>query len=261
MNIIFFDPSFVTSETLIKISTICHINEVYNLMPSGNINYKIQRIFDSKIKIWRKQNESLDDVTKRAVYTLLDKVSSPIFIGDEYVGKEVHDVFTNSNSKTFLNNLNLDDPNILVLLPYFRLQTEINEVKFMSYFFNIIKKSDKSNRYDNRICRITLSPFISLKNTDITSLQQIERNDYKKAESELLTLILQSWDIKYTEELRKILISEEGIEKYHQVLKDIEREELEQQRAAYKHESPAERWDIASEMEYIRNNGGDWIDY
>lgn len=258
MNIIFFDPSFVTSETLIKISTICHINEVYNLMPLGNMNYKINRIFDSKIKIWRKQNESLDDVTKRAVYTLLDKVSSPIFINDEYAGKEVHNVFSNSNSKTFINNLNLDDPNILVLKPSFRLLTEINEVNFMSYFFNILKKSDKSNRYDDRICRITLSPFISLENKDITSLQQINSYDYQKAVSELLTLMLQSWNVNNTEELRKILISEEGIEKYHQVLKDIEEEEF---FASYSYESPAEQWDIASEMDYIRNNGGDWIDY
>lgn len=268
MNVVFFDPTYVDELTLSKLGDILKITEVYSLMPMVRGDYKIKNAFGNKVKLWRRSEETLDNAKKRGVYALLNLVSTPIIVDGNFTGKNVFDVFLESKSDAFSANLDLQDPNVLILLPDRRLDNEESETKFFRYFYNILKKHDSTNRYTERIASVTLSPFVSLGDTSKSELQTtiFSRNslNFQKNNAQLLSVLLAAYNCNSVKDLRKELLSTAGEQRRIEILKEIEEEERrerEEARAYYDDGlTEVQRWGADMELDYIRNNGGDWID-
>lgn len=268
MNVIFFDPTFIEQSNLTKLGEILKISDVYCCMPMVHGDYKIRNAFGDKVKLWRRSGETLENAIKRGVYALLNVVSEPIIVDGNFIGKNVFDLFTDSKADAFSSNLELNDPNILILFPDRRLDKEESNTKFFRYFFNILKKHDASERYKKRIASTILSPFLSLNDTTKRELQDtiFSRSsfNFQKNNAQLLLLLLTSFCCNTVKDLRNELLTSQGEQKRKEILEEIkeeERREREEAKAYYDHGlTEVLRWGGDSEMDYIRNNGGDWID-
>ncbi len=268
MNVVFLDPTYIDAANLTRLGEILKIRDVYCCMPMIRGDYKIKNSFGAKVKLWRRTGETLENVTKRAVYALLNMVSKPIFVDGNFIERKVYEIFVDSNVDSFSSNLNLDDPNILILYPDHRLDSEECNVKFFRYFFNILKKYDNTNRYNKRIASTKLSPFICLNDTTKWELQDSIKSDDSfnslKNNAQLLLHLLTSYGCNSISDLRNILLTSQGEHKRIEVLNDIEEEDRKQREEAQAYYNDglteAQRWGADAEMDYIRNNGGDWID-
>jgi hypothetical protein len=271
MNVIFFDPTFVSDKNLAKLGTVLKISDVYCLMPMIKDDYKIYRTFRSKVKVWRKTGETLDSATRRAVYALSNMVSSSRIVDGIFLGKEVFNRYENSKYDAFVENIELDDPNILILRPDEYLSDERCDTVFFDYFFNILRKYDSNNQYRERIARRVLSPFLSLRDNSICELAQtIKKSDVGKStkfNAQLILFLLESFNCTTSQELRSLLLLTPAESKRLEVIEIIENERRwEEEMARFyadreeaRAEAEAERQDYRSEMEDIINNGGDWI--
>lgn len=79
---------------------------------------------------------------KKSVHFLVNLVSEPIFENRKLKTRTIFNKFEDSSEYDFINNLELNDPNILILYPNRHLRTEETSVKYFTYFFNILKNMD-----------------------------------------------------------------------------------------------------------------------
>jgi hypothetical protein len=198
-------------------------------------------------------------------------VSSSRIVDGIFLGKEVFNRYENSKYDAFVENLELDDPNILILRPDEYLSDERCDTVFFDYFFNILRKYDSNNQYRERIARRVLSPFLSLRDNSICELAQtIKKSDVGKStkfNAQLILFLLESFNCTTSQELRSLLLLTPAESKRLEVIEIIENERRwEEEMARFyadreeaRAEAEAERQDYRSEMEDIINNGGDWI--
>ena len=202
------------------------------------------------ITISRKPYETFDEVKKRAVYKFVEPISKPIIAYDEWIGDcMVEDLYKESDSKHFIDNLNLQDPNILIFYPTRYSSNESSTIKLFSYIFNILRKYSKGGiDYKKRLCRTILSPFITLETVSVDFSFRME-TDVKLAPVLTLMRYCNQYDIN---KLTEMLLTETGINKRKEELEQIRKEKIEQMEGD-------NNWGADDEMTYIRENGGDWI--
>lgn len=269
MNITYCDPTLFRIRTLLKLVEVFHIDEIYNLMPALPKACSANTIITSKLRVSRKENETIDDVTKRSVYTFLDKISRPIFIENVFFGKEIFDKFQNSRSIDFSSNINLPDSNLLILNHDKRVFKEKQSVYFSSYLFNILKKYNSTINYQNRLCFTNLSPQFFIDDEDESSLNDIINDRYSaqlfRSNANMQKYLLKIWNVKSIYSLANQIFSKKGLRLHQEHIEEAENERKYQEqmdRAFYDDGlTEVERWGADSELDYIYNNGGDWIDY
>lgn len=250
MNIVFFNPYYIQPDKLPEIIDILKINEVYNLLPYGDFAKTISSYCGSKLVIKRFEDESLDDAKKRAVYKLVEHISSPVIVQGKWTGDcIVQDIYKNSNARFFSRNLALDDPNALILMLGRNQSEEIAQstTKIMPYFFNIIKKYSKID-YRARICCENLSAFISLEYSEHPVNFSNHPNE----------VILNYFREQNFNRIAAHFLTDAGIAERERLI-EIENEET---RERWSQQEDDSGWQscLNDELNYIRNNGGDWID-
>lgn len=249
MNIVFFDPYFIQPDKIAEIIDILKIKEVYNLLPYDELSKSISTACGNTLVIRRNANETLDAVKKRTVYKLVSHISTPIIYNGEWTGEcYVADKYKDSNYRRFCENLCLDHPNALILLSLSKNHSDElaqSQIKIMTYFFNILKKYSKID-YKSRICCKILSAYLTLEYQEFALLD----GPFKVIANHFLHQNFSS--------IASHFLSERGIkERERQIV--IKKEEDRQNMLDQDYYDP-DPWGAKSEMDYIRNNGGDWID-
>lgn len=246
MNVTLFDPHYLKHEMLNHLLQALHITEIYSLMP---VTDNIKRLLEYSIvpiTVKRYSSEDLDAVKRRAVYAFVRNISQPIIVHGEWVGDcHVEDKYKESNSEKFNENLTLDDPNILILIQNTSNSNEESSIKIFSYIFNILKKYSTID-YRKRICIKRLSQYLTL-DDNVLSFRYVSRETPVKVLSSY-------YHIEDPNQLVEKFLTNEGIKER---LIEIEQEK----RSVYMIDSMSDNgWGQNTEMDYIRNNGGDWID-
>ncbi len=249
MNFIVFDPTFLEEERLPILIQRLRIKEIYSLLPKNKETERLLNYSTVPISIKRQEGEDIDSVKVRAIFYFLRGFSHPINTTVEYSGQfAFDDVFKNSLSNNFSWNLNLDDPNILILQSYVKNKAhegEDSKISFFRHMFNILKHHSEID-YTKRICVSPLPMYIILENPEGYIVREVIE-ELDKGFSDV-------------EDFARFFLKEDGL-KYRKEL-IVERKE--------EHEKEQEEWmescdssyevDIKAEMDYISNNGGDWID-
>lgn len=229
------------------------ITEVYNHMPlSFNLADYLKK-GTIPITISRKEHETLDQVKKRTVYSIVGKVSHPIIVNGEFIGEcHVEDMYGDSNYRRFYQNLQLHDPNILILQCSGN-RRECSEIKIFNYVFNILKKYS-NYPYRRRMCIRYLSPIIT---------SEYDKNSFGvRWEDPVPAQILsESLRISDPNKLAEALLNEDGINERSRVVAERQEEDSYNRMMADEQANESDWQDCSkAEMDYIRNNGGDWID-
>lgn len=246
MNFIVFDPSFIQKEKLNNLVRVYHITEIYSLLPYNGKTEALLGELSVPISVCRQRNETIDSVKKRAVYSFVSKISRPIIFQGEYTGTcDVSDMFKYSHYNSFSENMKTKDPNILVLkisTDNKKYAAELSTINLFKYIFNILKKHSKID-YRSRICIKFIPPYITSEIYYNLCDEVIKEIGYfgKKTEA-LCAYFLTAEGLKY----RKEIINKEW--------KDF------QNLGSESSGEDAYIDSLKSEMDYIRNNGGDWID-
>lgn len=246
MNFVVFDPSFLQEGKLNDIIKSYRITEVYSLLPYEERTDVLLNNLLAPVSIKRLKNEDIDSVKKRAVYSFVSKISHPIIAYGEYIGQcEIADVFKESCWNKFSANMRTNDPNILILqISSYndRRKAEDSSIKLFTYIFNILKKHSKID-YRSRICITTLLSYI-------TSDQRwgVDREHLKEL-----------WPFGQNgDELAVHFLTDEGLEYRQKIIK--EEEEAKEYSIYDSSANEAYMDDLKAELDYIRKNGGDWID-
>lgn len=246
MNFIVFDPSFMQEDKLKDLIRVYHITEIYSLLPYGSKTDALLGGVSVPISVYRLRNETIDSVKKRAVYSFVSKISRPIIFQGEYTGIcDVSDIFKYSHYNSFSENMQTKDPNILVLKissDNKKYTAELSTINLFKYIFNILKKHSKID-YRFRICIKFIPPYITSEIYYNLCDEVIKEIGYfgEKTDS-LCAYFLTAEGLKY----RKETINKEW--------KDF------QNLGSESSGEDAYIDCLKSEMDYIRNNGGDWID-
>lgn len=217
------------------------------------------------IKISRMRGETIDQVKKRAVYAIVGKVSHPIIENGIFSGNcYVEDKYKASDSHNFYQNLQLDDPNILIL----RVEGERAEpsnINILKYILNILHKYS-NYPYSDRYCVRTLSAIMTSEyNAERFNTKHLNVSHWNHTPVKILSNHLQ---LKDPNELAKALLSEEGLNERNRAIDIRKREEEwykeieEMRREEARDAANEEAWQecLRDELNYIMQNGGDWID-
>lgn len=93
---------------------------------------------------------------KRIVYDLVDRICTPKYDGNRFVGLHDNDKFPSSKAdKAYQNLKNLEDPNIMVLT------NDEYATGIARHFLNILNKNTDGNKYENRIAQVLISQYLS----------------------------------------------------------------------------------------------------
>lgn len=247
MNITLFDPNYLKPEMLNHLLQALRITEIYSLMPVTDDITRLLEYSIVPITVKRYSSEDLDAVKRRAVYAFVRNISQPIIVHGEWVGDcHVADKYKESNSEKYNENLTLDDPNILILIQNTSNSKEESSIKIFSYIFNILKKYSSID-YRKRICIKLLSQYLTLEDK-VLSFRYMSRETPVKVLSSY-------YHIEDPNQLVEKFLTNEGVEER---LIEIEQEK----RSVYMMiDSMSDNdWGQDAEMDYIRNNGGGWID-
>lgn len=240
MNFIVFDPSFLQENKLKDLIKAYKISEIYSLLPYCNKTDNLLKNCSVPVSVKTAKGETIDSVKRRAVYSFVSKISHPIIAYGEYIGQcDVADMFKDSHWNSFSANMRTNDPNILVLqISSYnkRYEAEESSTKLFTYIFNILKKHSNID-YRSRICITTLLSYI-------TSEKWLDREHLKEL----------WWFGKNGDELATYFLTNEGLDFRQEIIKEEEEE--------FRNLPTEDTYcdDLKAEMDYIRNNGGDWID-
>lgn len=229
------------------------ITEVYNHMPlSFNLADYLKK-GTIPITISRKEHETLDQVKKRTVHSIVGKVSHPIIANGEFIGEcHVEDMYGDSDYRTFYQNLRLHDPNILILQCSGN-RRECSEIKIFNYVFNILKKYS-NYPYHRRMCIEYLAPIITSEYDKISF-------GFRGDNPEPAQILSESLRISDPNKLVEALLNEDGIKERSRVVAEQQEEDRYNWMMANGEDDESYWQDcLQDEMNYIRNNGGDWID-
>ena len=256
MNIYFMNPKGFKEEHIGEIISGLKVKEIFNLLPAGDSPEWLNR-YKELVTFRRYANMELDTVVKKAVYNFVNKISVPVFQDHVLVDKIQMDLYKDSKSDDLEHNLTLDDSNILILKdyvyidPYARYDelTNIEEkeecsVDFTKYSKSILKKYVNID-YQSRL----LFAAISFPASDKSE------GRYKIASHFQRTLGCSSYA-----EVRKYFMTEEFTQHCKEIEEEYDRRLRSLQEEQYL-DNDDDPWGANSEMDYIRNNGGDWIDY
>lgn len=253
MNILSFDPAFLQPAKMPLLLRAFRITEVFNLMPHDADMEEILASCQEVLTINRKPHETMDETKRRAVYRLAGKISTPIIAHSQWTGHcEVADLYQKSNSENFVANLSLDDPNTLIFRQTGPAPKEESTINILTYLHNILRKHSTID-YKRRICATFLSKYITLEDTP--SLFRGRALDKLEAPAKVLRDYLHIPDPNH---LAEALLTKEGIKERREIILCEQQERRDA--AAWDTGASADDWGQAAEMDYIRGNGGDWID-
>lgn len=244
MNFIVFDPSFLQENRLKDLINSYKVSEIYSLLPYCEKTDTLLSNSSVPVSVKRQKGETIDSVKRRAVYSFVSKIFHPIIAYGEYIGQcDVSDMFKDSRWNSFSANLRTGDPNILILqISSYNKKYEVEEssIKLFTYIFNILKKHSRID-YMSRICITTLLSYITserwwcVDREHLKELWQFGRNG---------------------DDLAAYFLTDEGMDYRQEIIKE-EEEEVRKNRV-YDNDGYID--DLKAELDYIRNNGGDWID-
>lgn len=199
-----------------------------------------------------------------AVYKFTDTIISPVFSEEGTILTcDIKDLYTNSKSENPLYNvLYCNDQNIAI----FDTNKADNSISFIKFVLNILKKHAPYLDYENRICFCKLnrgycfhSMIYKSGKWCISAAFSLRNRDYDP----MLSFIAYTLRDKLTEcDLSQYLLTSD---RYHQFLSEciankIKADEREAQLRA--ENSSCEYYgydDERDELDYIIENGGDWI--
>lgn len=161
MNITFFNPAFTKPDKLERIIEILRISEVFSTMLPTLENEQYLLRCGKKAFIYREPEklESLEEINKRIAFGITNSIMYRGKNENDVIGWIVQDLYTESRSHAYLNNLKLGDPNILVL--WHESDGDYLESKRLNpiaYAINILNKYGNI-RYGNRFCIAALDPL------------------------------------------------------------------------------------------------------
>lgn len=249
MNIYFMSPNGFKDEHIDEIISTLKIKEIINLLPAEESPAWLNK-YNGIVTFRRYAYMDLDDAVKKAVYTLVNKINVPVFQDHVLVGKIQMDLYKESKCDDLAHNLTLKDPNILILKDYIYInrynrydellnieEKEESSVDFTKYTMSILKKYVNID-YQSRLLFAAISFPSSDKNKDEYKIASFFQNiSGGKSMSELREYYMTDEYIKHRQE-----ISEE----YDRYLSYLQEDQSD------------DPWGAKSEMDYIRNNGGDW---
>lgn len=240
MNFVVFNPLFLKEDRLPDLIKRYRITEVFSLLPQNEKTESLLSNTPVPISVKWEEGEDIDSVKTRVVYAFVKKLSHPIIANGEYIGQcMIEDVFKESKSNDFVGNLRTNDPNILILIN--KTNKGESKIKLFSYIFNILRKHSDID-YKKRICIFYLPTYITTTK---------HYNWCRKSIREL------GYFGPNVEDLVGYYLTEEGLEYRKELIKEEEKEWREQ--CQYSDDDGYED-DLKAELDYIRNNGGDWID-
>lgn len=249
MNLTYFNPRYLNPEKLEVIINALHITEVYNFLPYD----KQSLLHTPQETLTRRANESLDQVIKRGVYRFVDMMSRPVYYQEVWVDRMVFDRFSESRSKTYEQNTKLDDPNILIL-QLGKDEEEHTEI-FVRFAWNILNKYGNID-YKKRIALAVLGRYITLEDDERHFSCRVKGFPVRRSD-EVLKMICQYCEQYNPNLLAQHLLTEEGMQARQNAIDDFNAKIKEEESYA---DTGDNDWGQAAEMDYIRGNGGDWID-
>ena len=264
MNIYSLNPIWLKDNALDVIISILKVKKVYCFISSEN--YK--KIKNVELHIW--DGCDLEEFLKKCVYDFVNIISEPLYYKGEFIGERyVKDMFKGSLPLNPIYNVeNLDDPNILVL--YNPEEPKLTKrgilSMFKNYSMNILNKYGNID-YLDRICFYIFDSYLSksfiykkkcdlrgeIKSVPVVAI--ISR--YNETYDPLLSyLFLKSNDILEGSSVQERFLKKEGIIRYETQIINNYNDYLDP--GDIPDDDGFERA-CKAEMEYIINNGGDWI--
>lgn len=232
MNILIFDPSFVKIDKFNTLVEILNINEIHNLLPHNQTTYNLLKVRRTMVTVQRRSNDNMLKLIDRSIHKIENHFSEAIFENKNYKGRKLFDKFSDSCSSDYVHNINLNQPNILVLFPSkYVYDTGEDNSRYIERFYSSLRKFDTNSIYLNRISIIEITPFII--NQKVVTLDglknQLNRcisanNTKRKNKTEFLIYLLQQFEVADFDALQTTIIKHDYLYKFDVMLQNIEDE-------------------------------------
>ena len=232
--------------------------------------------------IKNKEDEDVEPssgIMYRSICAIMNQISKPIFENGQFVGLDILPTYKQGSKYDFYSNLELDHPNILVL-QYGKYEEEYpEEYGYKSCLARFIRNYDDiEDPCLEHICIYHLSSefYVDIDDDvehDFNALRERMRRFYEESNSIFFTgydknnqmpydvanyiplLILYSLNLNSIDDLFRIYYSIEGFINCSNLwLKELNEDEYRTISDHYDDDT-----DYQAEMDYIRENGGDWV--
>lgn len=270
MNVYFMNPRYISSEKINIFLEVLKVNQIINLINPES--YHIPNI-DSKIEIYNYFTEDKDKLLKEAVYKFITPISKPIIDNGKWTGNnKVMDLYKNSYSGNPIHNLiKCDEYNTFIFCE--------NEISFCTkhanYTIAILNKYAENLTYSNRICFCYIDSLLSSSLIYLPNSRNYEfcfLNLTKRNGNRYYNPLISYLNIKTNElypyhqnniDIYKFFLTKEG---YHLLLNKKFKTHIEtiisKEESKHDQTTHSNYYEIdygTEELDYMRENGGDWM--
>lgn len=282
MNVYSLNPKWLKANALKNIISILKVKKVYCFIDSDDYNSL------NNVELLKWDGGGFEGFLNKCVYNFVNMISEPIFYKGEFTGERyVKDMFKESRSLNPIFNIeNLDDPNILIIWkPDEQKQAKRGVLTtFREYSMNILNKYGNID-YLDRICFYFFDRYLSLSyilnkkinyygkmqsipvpavidNIQIRRdpktgiLKEFHENSYDPL---LSYLLVKSNDLLEGDSIQERFLTKDGIIQYEKETINYYHDCLYEEWAKYEPDDSGFERACEAEVEYIINNGGDWI--
>ena len=278
MNILIYNCEYATIALLEKLVEIFKITQIHVF--DKNLCSVLCSPISKLVTVTPNNDEKYNVIMDRSMSAIINQISKPIFENGQFVGLDILPTYKQGSKYDFYSNLELDHPNILVL-QYGKHYYEkcLDGYGYKSCLTRFISKYDDiDDPCLNHICIYHLSSefYVDIDDDvehDFNALRERMRRFYEESNSIFFTgydknnqmpydvanyiplLILYSLNLNSIDDLFRIYYSIEGFINCSNLwLKELNEDEYRTISDHYDDDT-----DYQAEMDYIRENGGDWV--
>ena len=278
MNILIYNCEYATIALLEKLVEIFKITQIHVF--DKNLCSVLCSPISKLVTVTPNNDEKYNVIMDRSMSAIINQISKPIFENGQFIGFDILPTYKQGSKYDFYSNLELDHPNILVL-QYGKHYYEkcLDGYGYKSCLTRFISKYDDiDDPCLNHICIYHLSSefYVDIDDDvehDFNALRERMRRFYEESNSIFFTgydknnqmpydvanyiplLILYSLNLNSIDDLFRIYYSIEGFINCSNLwLKELNEDEYRTISDHYDDDT-----DYQAEMDYIRENGGDWV--
>lgn len=299
MNVYFVAYNYVNPIAWADLIQVLKVKEVFTFIPQTDFSNDVLTQFGDLIKLEKAAESSSELFCKYCVFQLNDKISKRIRIDSDQYDFIDLDSFPNSKWYDVKGNLNLQDENVMILAKmnrrdgkewynnHFVFDSIINDngrfffdaaSNIANFLCNWSKKQNEgSDKYVERLCFFMIGRVNSAiyRDRSFISPRQIKEKYHVDFETRILDFIQAQLNALYPEKYPLDYYFRKGKEVLRLTFfnNGVIDEERKREREAYKgyceelrnlqwlDVDNGQSWDDLGkeEMDYIVNNGGDWI--